>query len=409
MSKLKINKDEKYILACSHGPDSMALFKMLLDEKIFFVVAHCNYHLRSESNEEERELQVFCEKYGIKFYSKSYFYEKEYGNVEAWARKERYEFFDALAGEIGIHNILVAHNQDDMLETYLIQKKRGGFVSYYGLKESYLDENGNYILRPLLSFRKSELASFCEKTSTPFSIDKSNFNKSYLRNRIRAEIVVKMGEVERNRLIEEIKKENILLEETLKKYEQYTSKKEIPLDFLLNLSDHDFLIVMYAYLNKRQMKTGISEGSLLDFRIKCQKRGGTFTYKKDGLTLEYEYGFVTSFRKINDAYSFEIQGGKILGPSFFQLNSSSPLFDIVLKKSARIIKPISKKDSYTVEGHSKSVSRLFIDWKLPAVLRNVRPGIYDDNGKLIYTPRYRKDAIPRKESLLLFKIENLAY
>ena len=47
---LNIDKKKKYLLACSDGPDSMALFKMLLLEGYQFSVAHVNYHLRQESD-----------------------------------------------------------------------------------------------------------------------------------------------------------------------------------------------------------------------------------------------------------------------------------------------------------------------------------------------------------------------
>ena len=51
---LNLEKNKHYLLACSFGPDSMALFDMLLKEGYKFSVAHVNYHLRKEANEEEQ-------------------------------------------------------------------------------------------------------------------------------------------------------------------------------------------------------------------------------------------------------------------------------------------------------------------------------------------------------------------
>ena len=51
---LNLDKNKKYLLACSYGPDSMALFSMLLEEGYRFEVAHVNYHFRNESNLEEK-------------------------------------------------------------------------------------------------------------------------------------------------------------------------------------------------------------------------------------------------------------------------------------------------------------------------------------------------------------------
>jgi tRNA(Ile)-lysidine synthase len=59
---LNLNKNQKYLLACSHGPDSMALFYMLKEEGYNFAVAHVNYHLREESNLEQQQLEDYCAK-----------------------------------------------------------------------------------------------------------------------------------------------------------------------------------------------------------------------------------------------------------------------------------------------------------------------------------------------------------
>ena len=47
-------KNSKILLACSYGPDSMALFDMLLKQvgNNGFEVAHVNYRLREESDDE---------------------------------------------------------------------------------------------------------------------------------------------------------------------------------------------------------------------------------------------------------------------------------------------------------------------------------------------------------------------
>ena len=44
--------NKTYLLGCSGGPDSMALFALLKENKINFEVAHVNYHLREEADKE---------------------------------------------------------------------------------------------------------------------------------------------------------------------------------------------------------------------------------------------------------------------------------------------------------------------------------------------------------------------
>ncbi|HOH94654.1 MAG TPA: ATP-binding protein, partial [Bacilli bacterium] len=43
--QINLDHNKKYLLACSYGPDSMALFSLLLKGNYNFVVAHINYGL----------------------------------------------------------------------------------------------------------------------------------------------------------------------------------------------------------------------------------------------------------------------------------------------------------------------------------------------------------------------------
>ena len=68
---LNLDKNKRYLLACSFGPDSMALFSMLLKENISFDVALVNYHLREESDNEDSSLSLFCRQHNIKLFTKN--------------------------------------------------------------------------------------------------------------------------------------------------------------------------------------------------------------------------------------------------------------------------------------------------------------------------------------------------
>ena len=66
---LNLDKNKRYLLACSFGPDSMALFDMLKKEGITFEVAHVNYHLREESDSEETALRGYCKNQRVRLFS----------------------------------------------------------------------------------------------------------------------------------------------------------------------------------------------------------------------------------------------------------------------------------------------------------------------------------------------------
>ena len=91
--KLNLNKKDKYILGCSSGPDSMALFYMLLNGNYNFIVCNIDYNYRDKSYEETDLVREECKKYNIPFYTKSVLFQPNFGNFEAWARDIRYDYF----------------------------------------------------------------------------------------------------------------------------------------------------------------------------------------------------------------------------------------------------------------------------------------------------------------------------
>ena len=107
---------KKYIVACSGGPDSMALLDMLRNHNFNIVVAMVNYKTRLESDDEENLVRSYCDKYNIKCVV-SIFDEKQKGNFEDIARKYRYNFFANLYQSENASGLFVAHHKDDVIET----------------------------------------------------------------------------------------------------------------------------------------------------------------------------------------------------------------------------------------------------------------------------------------------------
>ena len=169
---LNLEKNKKYLLACSFGPDSMALFDMLYKEGYKFAVAHVDYHLREESTDEEIALRNYCLVNGIGIYVKSVTEDLGDSNLEKKCRDIRYNFFIDIVKEKGFDALLVAHQEDDLIETYLMQKRRKNLVNYFGIKEiSYFTDVE--IIRPLLKYRKGELLMYCKMFNVPYAIDKA--------------------------------------------------------------------------------------------------------------------------------------------------------------------------------------------------------------------------------------------
>ena len=185
---------KKFLLAVSGGADSAVLSHLFRVSGFEFQIAHVNYHFRGEdSNLDQKIVQDFCKKNNIKFHLKDVSEEEktEMKSLQNWAREVRYDFFFNLLEKENLDFIVTAHHLNDELETFIINLSRGSGIK--GL--SGIPKNENRILRPFLTFSKSEIYAFAEENNIDFREDKSNQKDDYLRNKIRNQIVPKMVEV----------------------------------------------------------------------------------------------------------------------------------------------------------------------------------------------------------------------
>lgn len=187
----KIDKNFKYIIGVSGGPDSIYLLNQMIKIKPKdLIVAHVNYNFRKCSSIDQNVVEQFCKNNNLKFEIKIIepsTYKTLKINFEAWCRKIRYDFFCELNQKNNFDGVLIAHNQNDLVETYLLQKQRHNLVNYYGLewKTIYKDMK---VYRPLLEIKKSFILKELNTQNINYVLDKTNNDLKYLRNRIRNQL-----------------------------------------------------------------------------------------------------------------------------------------------------------------------------------------------------------------------------
>lgn len=195
-----IENSDKIVVAVSGGPDSICLLDVLaklckpncqrgLTPLTELVVAHVNHMIREEASEDEEFVKNFCEKIGVQFFSKSIDVKKIANNnkigLEEAGRIARYEFFDEVMEKTGANKIAIAHNKNDKIETIIMNTLRGsGSLGLHGIQAS----NGKYI-RPLIDCERSEIEDYCKENNIEPRIDKTNFDNSYTRNKIRNVVI----------------------------------------------------------------------------------------------------------------------------------------------------------------------------------------------------------------------------
>lgn len=185
---------KRFLLAVSGGADSMVLASLFKICDLKFEIAHVNYHFRDEdSNLDQKIAEDFCKKNDIRFHLKDISEEEKskMKSLQNWAREIRYDFFFNLLEKENLDFIVTAHHLNDELETFIINLSRGSGIK--GL--SGIPKNENQILRPLLTFSKSEIYAFAKENHIDFREDKSNQKDDYLRNKIRNHVVPKMVEI----------------------------------------------------------------------------------------------------------------------------------------------------------------------------------------------------------------------
>ena len=386
---LKLDKNKKYLLACSFGPDSMALFGMLLKDHISFEVAHVNYHLREESDFEEKQLFEFCK---IKRIKLQVFQNLEHfaSNVEAKCREVRYDFFSNLYKEYSFDGLLVAHNEDDDIETYLLQKKRKNLVFHYGLANENVIK-GMKVIRPLLDYKKEDLKNYCDEEKIPYSIDKTNLLPIFERNKIRLNIVSKLSKVERKNAKEEIAFENTKLCSLLTKIQQSGNS----INDLLAFSDIEFAYYLNWKLQEIKIYKPITYKQSLEIVkvLKSEKPNIALNVAGNQAIIFKSYGKL--FIEKND---------HVFSPVFVNepciVDNCFLFADLIKEGEKRKIKPsdypltirtYQKGDKYTISGYDVLVRRLFIDWKMPLNLRKRWPVFVNKDNKIVYIPRYQSN------------------
>jgi len=193
--------DEKVILACSAGPDSMFLLYKILETKFKknLVVCYFNHKTRPETDLEEEFLEKLWKKHWFKVEVASCDFEKiqklyPSKSFEELAREKRYAFFDAILNIYSSKYILTAHHLDDKLETFIFNLSRGSKLT--GLIN--MTESSWSILRPLLSIEKDNILKYLEDNNLEYKIDNTNFETKYTRNYTRHEIIPKFNRLNKN-------------------------------------------------------------------------------------------------------------------------------------------------------------------------------------------------------------------
>ena len=377
-------------MAVSAGPDSMALLSMCLEAGIDVSVAHVNYHHRDEADEEEAYVRTFCAAHHLNLYIKNEPFEWT-GNFEAAARIWRYEFFAETVRKQNLAGVLIGHQEDDVIETYIMQKERNIIPEYFGLKETG-SWHGMIVERPLLNETKQSLQEYCDTHGIRYYIDSTNAQDDCTRNVIRHETVGPMNRMERNMVMREITRDNAVLQERRCRVKTEIQTDRVSLKRYRSLAQADRLTLLRMIVeegNKDQPGFSLAWLKDIDHVLLTRRdfmislRSNYLVQKDDmmfmqGLPKPYKISLnsLAEVRNLANQPSFRIEEG-VLGVNAVTVSEKD--FPLMILNA-------QEGDVILMRYGTRSVHRFFVDRHIPLFERQSWPVVVNASNEVILVP-----------------------
>ena len=399
MLDYKFAKGAKYLCACTYGPDSMALLDMMQKEGVKPVVVCINYHKFEESSEDYIKLASYCGAHGLELEyldaatlpeAEAYHEEDDF---KKWARNVRYSFFQKVYAAHNAKGLVIAHQQDDLLESYLINRERGDKKGNYGMSP-VSTQYGMVIIRPLLHYTKEELLEYNQENRVPFSVKKESFETRFTRSAVREKINA-LSAIERENLIAEMKSTNDESIKLVKEFNQSVDEgEELEIRPLIALSEDEFAATLIRFVSRAPEEIALGPADFTEIRKLCLSPNPNCSLKLGEDTyLIKEYDILILGRNYAELlYSYTLEKPGVLETPQFRLDFSMGAEDRGIKEEdyPLTIRTTLPSDRYVVHGFLEPVHSLYSTWKMPVGFRYIWPIFVNKDGKVVYVPRYRR-------------------
>lgn len=173
-------------IAVSGGPDSVALLLLAAAARPGCIeAATVDHGLRRESRMEADFVHSICARLGVPHATLTVTVGPG-SSLQAQARSARYHALGDWAIEQNLDAVATAHHVDDQAETLLMRLARGaGLGGLVGVRQTRPLEKGIHIVRPLLDWRREELAAIVAAAGITPVDDPANRDPRHDRSRFR--------------------------------------------------------------------------------------------------------------------------------------------------------------------------------------------------------------------------------
>jgi len=339
------HSQDKVLLAVSGGMDSVSLCELFYQAKFSFGIAHCNFQLRKEANEDEKFVRQLAKKYNVPFFSTAFdtqiVAKQERQSIQMAARALRYEWLEKIRQENHYQFIATAHHKNDSVETVLLNFVRGtGIAGLHGIRE-----RKDFLIRPLLFSTRKEIESFVKGNKLKYREDKSNKSDKYIRNKIRHKVIPVLKEI--NPALEETMMQNIeRIRDVEHIYEQFIKQNQTALlvqkgnKIILSIVKIKQLSPTPSFLFELLKKFNFNQTTVNEIITAIDKQSGKIFFSpthrllKDRTELIVEK--ITDYRVQNTSYAVQKGQTKLKTEELYLTMQLHPISNIKHQTSNKI-------------------------------------------------------------------------
>ncbi len=409
-----IKDNDKVVVACSGGPDSMCLLSLVcnLNKNIHVIVAHVNHNLRKESAKEKILVENFCKNNNVIFeYLELHFDNDSFS--EQKAHKIRYNFFIDTVKKYHANYLLTAHHGDDLMETILMRLSRGSNLNgYLGFKKESI-KDGYSILRPLVTTTKEECEEYCKSNNIKYGVDKTNKNTKYTRNRYRKNLLPFLKKEDKNIHLKYLK-----FSEELSQYDEFIKKyvdnlkvinKNLEIDLTKFKKESVFIqkkilevIIKDIQANdwfdisdnqvKEIIKLSKSSKSSVDLNNNYQalKTNNKLTIVKKKENEDYSY--ILEDKVVTDDFIIQVVDTGDDTNNCIRLNTSQLTMPLIVRNRKNGDKIAVKNLNGT-----KKIKDILIDEKVDIQKRDIIPILTDSNNNILWIAGLKKSKFAKNK------------
>ena len=406
-------KSDVILLGVSGGRDSVCMLHMFRKLNFRIAIAHCNFKLRgNEANQDELFVKDLAQKYNIPIHTIRFDtsdYAQSNGiSIQMAARELRYNWFNRLQKEHKYNYTAIAHNKDDVIETFFINLTRGsGIKGFSGIKTKV-----NNIIRPLLFVSRNEITTFLNENNYNYRDDSSNSSVKYSRNLIRHEVIPLFEKINpgfRNTMLENIERLNQTEQIYNETVQKALGKIKVTKDnrLYINISDLKSLHPIETYMHELLSPFKFSATQINDIVCSLDSTSGkkflsdTHRLIKDRTELVLEENISLAGLKYNIDFTdktietpLRIKTEKFEKTKQFALSTDKNigLFDFDKLKFPLVLRRWNHGDSFIPLGMSgiKKLSDFFIDQKF-SLIKKENIWILESDNKIVWIVGVRID------------------